>query len=97
MIHSAPRHARMRGTLISTPIDGGPVVVSDTVQCVHCSRIWKWQVGSGKWRGFCLACNGFTCGTRRCDACVPIEQRLENMEAGRPLDYRPIRVSLSGL
>lgn len=99
MSHAAPTHARMRGTLISTPIDGGKVVQSDTVQCVHCQAVWQWKPGSGKTRGFCLKCNGFFCGPQ-CEACVPIEQVIENLEAGMPYhlarQHRPIRVTVDG-
>jgi hypothetical protein len=68
--------------------------VVDTVQCVHCGRHWLWEPGSGKQRGFCLGCNGITCGSKKCDVCVPMEQQLENMEAGHDLTFRPIMSSV---
>lgn len=96
--HSAPIGLPMKGTLISTPIDSDRKVERQTVQCVHCARVWLWQPGSGRKRGFCLRCNGLTCGGAACDHCVPIEQLLENLEAGLPYElarlYRPIRVSV---
>lgn len=82
------------GILISTPYDGGPVVIQDTVMCCHCGRHWLVRPGSGKRRGICLNCGGITCGKKKCDKCVPLEQRLENWEAGRDEDYRPIRASV---
>jgi hypothetical protein len=45
--------------------------------------------------GFCTRCNGITCG-KKCQKCIPEELLLENMEACRPYDYRPIRVGFSG-
>lgn len=91
--HSAPigQHA---GVFITMPLDSDRVVTQDTVQCVHCGGHWIWQPGSGRRRGFCMRCNGFTCGAERCNACVPLEQWLENVEAGRPEDYRPIIASV---
>lgn len=44
-----------------------------------------------KIRGFCQNCNGPVCGPS-CAACVHVEQLLENLEKGRPLDYKPIIV-----
>lgn len=97
MSHAAPSHVRMRGTLISTPIDSDKVVQRDCVQCVHCSRVWLWEPGSGRRRGYCLRCNGITCGRPLCDnACMPILQMIENMEAGRPWDWRPVTVYVGG-
>jgi hypothetical protein len=88
------------GTLILTPGDGGPVIEADTVMCVHCNRHWVWQQGSGRKRGWCMRCNGITCGLPTCDACVPLEQRLENWEHGRPTEFRPtvaaVGVNISG-
>ena len=85
---------RPNGTLHVFDCDG-PEQVFDTVQCVHCGRHWVWKHGSGKRRGWCTKCNGITCGHPGCDACVPIEQRLSNREAGRPcLAPRSVLVSV---
>lgn len=90
------------GVLITTPEEGGPEVQVDTVQCVHCGRHWVWERAvleamKGE-LGFCQRCGGITCGAA-CQACVPQEQQLENIEAGRPdwRTYRPIKVPISGL
>lgn len=85
---TAPGFGRS-GILISTPIDGGPVVVTDTVSCCHCGRVWLWRPGSGRRRGYCMRCHGITCGSALCDACAPQEQQLENAESGRPILFRP--------
>ena len=86
------------GVLITTDDDTGKESQLDTVQCVHCGRHWLWekavQEAMGGKLGFCQSCAGITCGAA-CQACVPKEQQLENIEAGR-LDwrvYRPIRVN----
>jgi hypothetical protein len=60
-----------------------------TLQCVHCGAHWLVQPGSGKIRGWCMQCNGPFCGPQ-CAKCIPTDLLLENMEKGRPLDYRPI-------
>ena len=72
-----------------------------TVQCVHCYAHFPeprlgnseedklTRVGPGYQRGFCMRCGGFICGPC-CAACVPAEQYIENIEKGRPEDYRPI-------
>ena len=89
------------GELVTLPWDSDRATTEKTVQCVHCGahHVIKdafVQASLGK-LGFCGRCNGITCGRSECEACVPIEQQLENMEAGR-LDintYRPVRVSFS--
>lgn len=80
------------GEYTMTPLDGGPSVREPILQCVHCGYIWTPEPGSGRKRGFCTRCNGFTCGRKDCrkNACLPLEQWLENVEAGRPEDYKPI-------
>lgn len=96
--HAAPSHSRV-GILTSTPHDGGPAVVRDLVCCVHCAYTWAWMPGSGRRRGFCMRCNGITCGRQWCDArgCCHRKQDLDNMEQGRPEGYRPIIVSVPAL
>lgn len=84
------------GVLISTPLDSDKIVSVKTRTCCHCNRVFLSVPGSGKKRGYCLRCMDSTCGNPACDACVPIEQRLENWEAGRPEDFRAVNVSLSG-
>jgi len=84
------------GTLITTLYDDDRVVVSDTVKCCHCGRQWVWKPGSGKVRGYCMSCANFTCGRLECDPCRTEEQLLENMEAGRPYDYVPVRILVPG-
>lgn len=69
---------------------GGIIVdgehVGDTLRCVHCSGHWVPIKGSGITRGYCLNCKGPTCGSPRCDICIPLEKRLEGWEAAKPLD-----------
>ena len=61
----------------------GKMVEGATLSCCHCQATWVVKRGSGKLRGFCQNCNGFVCGPA-CAECVPIERRIENIEAGRP-------------
>ena len=89
---------RPSGLLITTPDDGGAETQLDTVRCVHCGRHHVYlqavlqAIRGGL--GFCPRCNGITCG-EKCEACVPAEQQLENMEAGRRdwRTYRPTKVA----
>lgn len=66
----------------------------ETMQCKHCSAHFPITPGSGKRRGWCMGCNGPTCGKANCDVCVHWEQRLENTEQGRPELYKPVKVSV---
>ena len=63
---------------------GGVVVdghqVGSTLQCPHCGAHFHSVPGSGARRAWCTRCNAVTCGNPICDACVPIEARLENAE-----------------
>ncbi len=69
----------------------GKILEADTLQCVHCQAHWRVEPGSGKKRGFCMRCNGPICGPK-CAVCVPSQQQLSNLEAGRAIDFRPIIV-----
>lgn len=54
-----------------------------TVQCVHCNAHVHVAPGRTKGMGYCRNCMGWVC-SGACQACVPWEARLENLEAGRP-------------
>lgn len=96
--HTAPAGRLTRGVLISTPHDSDKKVEQSTVQCVHCLRVWLWQPGSGRVRGWCARCNGLTCGPGCGAVCVHFEQLLENLEKGMPYElarlFAPIIVSV---
>lgn len=62
-------------------VDG--VQRGSTLQCPHCGCHFESVAGSGKRRTFCLHCMAVTCGGRGCDACIPVEARLENAEGRR--------------
>ena len=68
---------------------GKPTLSAGTMACVHCGAHWIVEPGSGRVRGFCMECNGPTCGPN-CVECIPQELLLENIEKGRPENYRPI-------
>lgn len=86
---------RPSGTLHVFDCDG-PEQTFDTVQCCHCGRHWVYTPGSGRKRGFCLKCHAITCGSQKCDSCIPIEQQLENREQGRhPLAERPPMITVT--
>jgi hypothetical protein len=83
--------ARPNGFTESVWADGR-VTRGETWMCVHCNAHHDVCPGSGKLRGVCTRCNGYVCPTCA-DACVPLEQLLENLEAGRPADFRPTVVA----
>ena len=85
---------REDGTIIITPHDSDRTVMVKTVQCRHCGRHWQWIKGSGKRRGYCTRCGGITCGSSKCDPCVPHEQQLENVEKGKMIGFRPVVVNV---
>lgn len=75
--------------IIADPGSDRPLLETKTLQCVHCGGHWIPLPGSGRVRGFCQRCMGPVCGPG-CAECIPEEQMLENIEKGRPADYRPI-------
>jgi hypothetical protein len=80
---------REAGLITTTDTLTGRVLSEvSTVQCVHCGLHIRRDMLM--YAGFCQNCNGFHCGDG-CEACVPTEQMLENIEAGRDPSFRPIR------
>lgn len=75
-------------------IGGGIIVdgkyVADTVQCVHCGAQWEALLDDTTERGWCLSCNGFTCGHLSCEECLPFQRRLDAIERGKGL-YEALR------
>lgn len=68
--------------------EDGAVILKNLYTCCHCQRTWEAPTGSlgGKMAGgFCGKCVGYICRNPDCLECIPVEQRLENIEAGRPL------------
>lgn len=82
---------------ISDPGSDTPILEAKTLQCCHCGGHWIPRPGSGTVRGFCTQCNGPVCGPDCAGKCVPVEQMLENIEAGRELDFRPTVVNVPKL
>ena len=99
-----PRHTvkKAAGTLIGTMPEHDYVKETETVMCCHCGAHWLWEraviEAVGGELGFCSRCNGITCPRQSCQACVPTDQMLKNMEDGRPdyREYRPIVVGWEG-
>jgi hypothetical protein len=69
--------------LITIASEYGNVVEKPTLQCRHCGAHFVVVKGSGRIRGFCLACMGPTCGARKCIAHSPFEKRLDLVELGK--------------
>lgn len=74
----AQRAVSMRRPSGSIFIDGQEV--ADTARCCHCGGHFVMVRGSGRRRGWCLACNAMTCGRRGCGECLPVGKRLELTE-----------------
>jgi hypothetical protein len=75
---------RPHGTIIISDPDLPHDVHMDVMTCVHCQSAWVVRPGSGRVRGFCMRCNGVTCGGPKCLECLgPIERRIELYEAGK--------------
>lgn len=55
--------------------------VASTRQCVHCGSHEQILAESGRKRGWCINCNGFLCGKKKCFACIPYEAKIEYEEA----------------
>jgi len=53
-----------------------------TKQCVHCGGHFVSVKGSGVTRGYCMRCNGITCGSSTCDSCLPFELQLDMVDRG---------------
>lgn len=90
-----------RVTLID-PGSDKPILEFGMVSCVHCGGQFPQpkfgtspqEKATRVGRGYCQNCNGYVCG-KSCAECVPLEQYLENMEAGRPDNFRPVVVPVS--
>lgn len=85
------------GVIILGSIESDKIIEQPTLSCVHCSAHWVYRPGSGNVRGFCLRCNGPVCGPTCAGKCRPVEQLLENIEAGRPDDFTPTVVNVPRL
>ncbi len=82
--HTAAK-GRVKGFISITEPDV-PVVEGETLMCVHCQHIWIIRPGSGISRGFCMNCDGPTCGRGHCEThCVPFEKVIEAQERTRKL------------
>jgi hypothetical protein len=90
-----PERLRREAGLITTYDRESDRPISEvmTVQCVHCGA--HIRTDAMQCAGFCQSCNGFHCGDS-CERCVPTEQMLRNIEAGRPADFRPIQSRACG-
>ena len=71
---------RGRGYVLITGPDGDKVD-GDTLRCMHCSKMWIVRKGSGIERGWCMNCDGPTCGGRGCRECVHFMKKIEQIEA----------------
>jgi len=45
-------------------LDGAGTPKADTLMCIHCQQHWEVMPGSGRRRGYCMNCNGPTCGKK---------------------------------
>ena len=70
--------------------------VASTLQCPHCGTHFVSMRGSGARRAWCVRCQAVTCGALACDACVPVEARLEHAEGGKTRYDETIRELTAG-
>lgn len=79
-----PTRGRRSGVVVSKPYDGSAETQFDTWQCVHCSLTQRHEPGSGRLRGYCLRCPGFTCGRPECvrRGHVSKDEELDQMSRG---------------
>lgn len=75
MIHLQNTHSKVSSDLIIID-ENGNEHQRECLKCVHCQQIWIVQRGSGKKRGFCMNCMGPTCGSKKCNTCIPLEIAL---------------------
>ena len=78
--HTDRRADRQTGQITVLDADHNTIFEGTMRHCVHCEMVWTYRPGSGINRGFCLKCEGHTCGKDVCFICYPAEQRLEDME-----------------
>jgi hypothetical protein len=64
----------------------GEIQTVETLQCCHCQKHWEVRVGSERTRSWCMNCAGPVCGGPNCRECIPKEAKLENQEAGKPIN-----------
>lgn len=82
--------------IFSTPDADSPTLEVPTVQCCHCGCHFPHPrfdstpeaKASRIGRGYCKRCDAYICGAG-CMTCVHVEQLLENIEAGRELEFAP--------
>lgn len=55
--------------------------IAHTLQCVHCGIHFVSIRGSGKKRGYCRACNGVLCGSKKCFEHIPYKVKVEYRSA----------------
>lgn len=77
-------HRKASGTWYSMG-KWGELKSGDTLSCCHCQFTRILQKGSGVQWFWCMNCAGYHCGGPNCRGCQHWEQKLENIEAGRPL------------
>ena len=73
---------------------------AEFVACCHCGKLHPFAGAVGLLSAgvavleYCGRCDGVHCPS--CVACVTVEQRLENLEAGRhPLAPRPVQILIA--
>lgn len=92
------------GCILWTPHDGSAPWEEPVTMCAHCQRVLVYRKGSGGSLATCPNCRTRE-GTASiiCGDCVRLKRAcdyrymIENMEAGRPDDWRPVYVLVSGV
>lgn len=91
---------RTSATLILFDPDAPREQQLEFIRCCHCGKHHPARGAVGLLLagvpalGYCSRCDGVHCP--QCVACVPVEQRLDNLEAGRAVDAaRPVQILVS--
>lgn len=77
---------RVAGSVtISGPLLSGQEPEAETRMCIHCQMHFIIRPGSGISRGFCMNCDGVTCGKQKCETeCTHFEKMIELLEGRNP-------------
>lgn len=81
-----PEHTQRRPGGYAKIVGPNGIQEADTQTCVHCNTVFHMVKGSGTRRGYCMRCKAITCGSKRCDTCIPFEALLEHWE-GKTTPY----------
>jgi len=66
--------------ILTDRVTGRVLAEHDTKLCCHCGGQFQVVPGSGKTRGYCMACGDVTCGQQKCFEHAPFQRWLDSQE-----------------